>query len=80
MKMLYCKDNSIGVNMRTVEETLEVLKETVVNQKIKINDLDKKVDDLERALRYEQSVNKVLMKFLKDKFGSEFIERVESNL
>ena len=63
-----------------LEETLEVLKETVVNQKIKINDLDKKVDDLERALRYEQSVNKVLMKFLKDKFGSEFIERVESNL
>ena len=66
--------------MRTVEETWEVLKETVVNQKIKINDLDKKVDDLERALRYEQSVNKVLMKFLKDKFGSEFIERVESNI
>ena len=63
-----------------LEENLEVLKETVANQKIKINDLDKKVDDLERALRYEQSVNKVLMKFLKDKFGSEFIERVESNL
>ena len=63
-----------------MEENLEVLKETVVNQKSKINDLDKKVDDLERALRYEQSVNKVLMKFLKDKFGSEFIERVESNL
>ena len=63
-----------------LEETLKGLKETVVNQKIKINDLDKKVDDLERALRYEQSVNKVLMKFLKDKFGSEFIERVESNL
>ena len=61
-------------------ETVEVLKETVVNQKIKINDLDKKVDDLERALRKEQSVSKVLMKFLKDKFGSEFIERVESNL
>ena len=61
-------------------ETLEVLKETVVNQKIKINDLDKKVDDLERALRYEQSINKMMMKFLKDKFGSEFIERVESNL
>ena len=61
-------------------ERLEVLKETVANQKIKINDLDKKVDDLERALRYEQSVSKVLIKFLKDKFGSEFIERVESNL
>ena len=66
--------------MRTVEENLEVLKETVVNQKSKISDLDKKVDDLERALRNEQSVNKVLMKFLKDKFGSEFIERVESNI
>ena len=66
--------------MRTVEETLEGLKETVTIQRTKINDLDKKVDDLERALRDEQAVNKVLMKFLKDKFGSEFIERVESNL
>ena len=63
-----------------LEETLKGLKETVVNQKIKINDLDKKVDDLERALRYEQSINKMMMKFLKDKFGSEFIERVESNI
>ena len=61
-------------------ETLERLKETVANQKIKINDLDKKVDNLERALRKEQSVSKVLIKFLKDKFGSEFIERVESNI
>ena len=66
--------------MRTVEENLESLKETVANQKIKINDLDKKVDDLERALRYEQAINKMMMKFLKDKFGSEFVERVESNL
>ena len=66
--------------MKTVEERLEALKETVTNQKAKINDLDKKVDDLERALRDEQAVNKVLMKFLEDKFGSEFIERVESNL
>ena len=63
-----------------LEENLESLKETVANQKIKISDLDKKVDDLERALRYEQSVSKVLMKFMKDKFGSEFIESVESNL
>ena len=63
-----------------MEETLERLKETVANQKIKINDLDKKVDNLERALRKEQSVSKVLIKFLKDKFGSEFIERVESNI
>ena len=66
--------------MRTLEETLEGLKETVADQKSKINDLDKKVDDLESALRYEQTVNKVLIKFLKDKFGLEFIERVESNL
>ena len=66
--------------MKTLEENLEGLKETVANQKIKISDLDKKADELERALRYEQSVNKVLIKFLKDKFGSEFIERVESNL
>lgn len=64
----------------TVEERLEALKETVAIQRSKINDLDRKVDDLERALRDEQAVNKVLMKFLKDKFGSEFIERVESNL
>lgn len=66
--------------MRTVEERLECLKETVANQKIKINDLDKKVDDLENVLRKEQAINKMMMKFLKDKFGSEFIERVESNL
>ena len=66
--------------MRTLEETLEGLKETVANQKNKINDLDKKVDDLERALRKEQAINKMMMKFLKDKFGSEFIERVESNI
>lgn len=66
--------------MRTLEENLEGLKETVVTQKIKINDLDKKVDDLESALRKEQAINKMMMKFLKDKFGSEFIERVESNI
>ena len=66
--------------MRTLEENLEVLEETVANQKIKINDLDKKADDLERALRKEQAINKMMIKFLKDKFGSEFIERVESNI
>ena len=66
--------------MRALEENLKGLKETVADQKSKINDLDKKVDDLESALRYEQTVNKVLIKFLKDKFGLEFIERVESNL
>ena len=66
--------------MRTIEEALEGLKETVADQKNKIYDLDKKVDDLEKALRYEQSVNKMMIKFLKDKFGLEFIERVESNV
>ena len=66
--------------MRTVEETLEGLKETVADQKSKINDLDKKVDELESALRKEQAINKMMIKFLKDKFGSEFVERVESNL
>ena len=63
-----------------LEERLNGLKETVTNQKIKINDLDKKVDELERALRKEQAINKMMMKFLKTKFGLEFIERVESNL
>ena len=66
--------------MKTVEERLEGLKETVANQKIKINDLDKKVDELESSLRKEQAINKMLMHFLKDKFGLEFIERVESNI
>ena len=66
--------------MRTLEETLEGLKETVADQKSKINDLDKKVDDLESYLRREQAINKMMIKFLKDKYGSEFIERVESNL
>ena len=66
--------------MRTVEEKLEGLKETVLIQREKINDLDKKVDDLERALREQQNINKVMMKFLKDKFGQEFTERVDSNL
>ena len=36
-----------------MEENLERLKETVADQKNKINDLDKKVDDLERALKKE---------------------------
>ena len=66
--------------MRTVEERLEGLRETVLIQREKINDLDKKVDDLERALREQQNINKMMMKFLKDKFGQEFIERVDSNL
>ena len=66
--------------MRTVEERLEGLKETVLIQREKINDFDKKVDDLERALREQQNINKMMIKFLKDKFGQEFIERVDSNL
>lgn len=66
--------------MKTLEERLEGLKETVAIQKDKINDLDKKVDDLESALRYERNVNKTLIRFLEKKFGAEFIERVESNI
>ena len=66
--------------MKAIEERLECLKETVLNQKIKINDLDHKVDELESALRKEQTINKMIMKFLTDKFGSDFIERVESNI
>ena len=66
--------------MRTVEEKLEGLRETVLIQREKINDLDKKVDDLERELREQQAANKMMMKFLKDKFGQEFIERVDSNI
>ena len=63
--------------MTIVEERLEALVEIVANQKAKINDLDRKVGDLERALRDERAVTKVLMKLLKGRFGSEFIERVE---
>lgn len=61
--------------MRTVEGLDEVIK----MQQNKINDMDHKIDALESALRYERNVNKMIMKFLKDKFGAEFIERVESN-
>ena len=56
--------------MTIVEERLEALVEIVANQKAKIS-------DLERALRDERSANKVLVKLLKGKFGSNFIERVE---
>ena len=63
--------------MTIVEERLEALVEIVANQKAKINDLDRKVGGLERALRDERSANKVLMKLLKGRFGSELIERVE---
>ena len=63
--------------MTIVEERLEALVEIVANQKAKISDLDRKVGGLERALRDERSTNKVLVKLLKGKFGSNFIERVE---
>lgn len=63
--------------MTIVEERLEAMVEIVANQKAKINDLDRKVGDLERALRDEQVANKVLMKLLKGRFGSEFVKRVE---
>lgn len=62
--------------MTIVEERLEALVEIVANQKAKISDLDRKVGGLERALRDERSANKVLVKLLKGKFGSNFIERV----
>ena len=61
-------------------KTIEGLDEVIKMQQDKINDLDKKVDELENALRKEQAINKMMIKFLKDKFGSEFIERVESNI
>lgn len=63
--------------MTIVEERLEALVEIVANQKAKINDLYRKVADLERALRDEQVANKVLRKLLKGKFDSEFVKRVE---
>ena len=56
--------------MTIVEERLEALVEIVANQKAKIN-------NLEKALRDERAANKVLMKLLKVKFGSEFVKRVE---
>lgn len=56
--------------MTIVEERLEAMVEIVANQKAKIN-------DLEKALRDERSVNKVLRKLLKGQLGSELIERVE---
>ena len=65
--------------MRTVEERLEALKETVAIQQDKINNLDKKIDALESALRYERNVNKTLIRFLERKFGDEFKECIESN-
>ena len=66
--------------MKTLEENLEGLRETVMMQKAKINDLDKKVDDLERTLRNERNVNKTLIHFLEKKFGAEFKECIESNI
>ena len=63
--------------MTIVEERLEALVEIVANQRAKINDLDRKVGDLERALRDELAANKVLMKLLEGQLGSNFIERVE---
>ena len=65
--------------MRTVEERLEGLDEVIKMQQDKINDLDKKIDALESALRYERNVNKTLIRFLEKKFGAEFKECIESN-
>lgn len=63
--------------MTIVEERLEALVEIVANQKAKINDLYRKVGDLEKVLRDERAANKVLRKLLKGKFDSEFVKRVE---
>ena len=63
--------------MTIVEERLEAIVEIVANQKAKINDLGRKVGDLERTLRDERAANKVLRKLLKGQLGSELIKRVE---
>ena len=57
-------------NEKWKEERLEGLKETVTMQQDKINNLDEKIDALESTLRYERNVNKMIMKFLKNKFDS----------
>lgn len=57
-------------NEKWKEERLERLKETVTIQQDKINNLDKKIDALESTLRYERNVDKMIMKFLKNKFDS----------
>lgn len=60
-------------------KTLEGLDEVIKMQQDKINDMDHKIDALESALRYERNVNKILIRFLKKKFGAEFKECIESN-
>ena len=60
-------------------KTLEGLDEVIKMQQDKINDLDKKVDKLESALRYERNVNKTLIRFLEKKFGAELKECIEKN-
>ena len=52
------------------QEYYKFIKETVTMQQDKINNLDKKIDALESTLRYERNVNKMIMKFLKNKFDS----------
>lgn len=60
-------------------KTVEGLDEVIKMQQDKINDLDKKIDELESALRKEKNVNKTLIRFLEKKFGTEFKECIESN-
>ena len=66
--------------MTIVEERLKALVEIVANQKAKINDLDRKVGDLERALRDELAANKVLMKLLEGQLSPEAIKRLKAML
>lgn len=51
-------------------KTVEGLDEVIKMQQDKINDMDKKIDVLESALRYERNVNKTLIRFLEKKFGA----------
>lgn len=60
-------------------KTVEGLDEVIKIQQDKIHDMDKKIDALESALRYERNVNKTLIRFLEKKFGNEFKECIESN-
>ena len=61
-------------------KTVEGLDEVIKMQQDKINNMDHKIDALESALRYEQAINKTLIRFLEKKFGAELKECIESNI
>ena len=61
-------------------KTIEGLDEVIKMQQDKIHNMDRKIDALESALRYERNVNKTLIRFLEKKFGDEFKECIESNI